>query len=77
MVVRQGMGLSLAGVMIGISAAWGLARLIESLLYGTKSRDPFVYIAVPIVLWVVALLALWVPANRASRINPIECLRHE
>jgi predicted permease len=76
-VVRQGMGLSLAGVMIGISAAWGLARLIESLLYGTKSRDPFVYIAVPIVLWVVALLALWVPANRASRINPIECLRHE
>ncbi len=77
MIVRQGMGLALAGVVVGIGAAWGLSRLIESLLFGVKARDPIVFVAVPAVLAVVALLAVWLPANRASRVNPVDSLRYE
>jgi putative ABC transport system permease protein len=77
MIVRQGMGLALAGVVVGIGAAWGLSRLIESLLFGVKARDPLVFVAVPAVLSVVAFLAVWLPANRASRVSPVESLRYE
>ena len=77
MVVRQGMCLALAGVAIGIGAAWGMSRLMESLLFGVQARDPTVFIAVPLVLGAVALLAVWFPANRASRVNPIDSLRYE
>ena len=66
-----------AGVAAGLAAAWALARLIESLLFGVKARDPLVFIAVPIVLALVALLAVWLPANRAGRVSPIESLRYE
>jgi ABC-type antimicrobial peptide transport system permease subunit len=77
MIVRQGMALALAGVVIGIGAAWGLAQVIESFLFGVKARDPLVFAAVPAVLSAVAFLAVWLPANRASRVNPIESLRYE
>jgi predicted lysophospholipase L1 biosynthesis ABC-type transport system permease subunit len=77
MIVRQGMGLALAGVVLGIGAAWGLSRVIESFLFGVKARDPLVFVAVPAVLAVVALLAVWLPANRASRVNPVDSLRYE
>jgi predicted permease len=77
MIVRQGMGLALAGVLGGTGAAWGLARLIESLLFGVKARDPLVFLAVPVVLCAVALLAVWLPANRASRVSPMESLHYE
>jgi predicted permease len=77
MVVRQGMALALAGVVIGIAAAFGLTRYLESLLFGVKARDPMVFVSVPAVLMVVALLAIWFPAARASRVNPVESLRYE
>jgi len=77
MIVRQGMGLALAGVVVGIGVAWALSRLIESLLFGVKARDPLVFAAVPAVLSMVAFLAVWLPANRASRVNPVESLRYE
>ena len=77
MVVRQGMGLALVGVVAGLGAAWGLARLIESFLFGVKAHDPIVFVVVPIVLSVVALGAVYGPANRASRVNPIDSLRYE
>jgi putative ABC transport system permease protein len=77
MVVRQGMSLALAGVVIGILAAGGLSRLIESFLFGVKARDPMVFLAVPLVLGAVALLAVWLPANRASRMNPLDALRYQ
>jgi putative ABC transport system permease protein len=77
MVMRQGMALALAGVVIGIGAAWALARLIESLLFGVKARDPLVFVAVPLLLTIVALFAVWLPALRASKVNPIESLRYE
>ena len=77
MVVRQGMSLALAGVFMGLGAAWGLSRLMESLLFGVKPRDPIVFIAVPLALTVVALLAVWLPARCALRVDPAVALRHE
>jgi len=77
MIVRQGMGLALVGVVAGIGAAWALSRVIESFLFGVKARDPLVFLAVPAALSVVALLAVWLPASRASRVNPVESLRYE
>jgi ABC-type antimicrobial peptide transport system permease subunit len=77
MVVRQGMSLALAGVGIGLGAAWGVSRLMESLLFGVKPRDPIVFVAVPMALTAVALLAVWLPARRALRVDPAVALRHE
>ena len=75
MVVWQGMRLTLAGVVIGVGAAFGLTRLIASLLYGVKNWDPLVFVTVPVLLSAVALLAVWLPALRASKLNPMEALR--
>jgi ABC-type antimicrobial peptide transport system permease subunit len=77
MVVRQGMTLALAGVVIGLGAAWGLSRLMESLLFGVQPRDPAVFIAVPLALGAVALLSVWLPARRTLRVDPAIALRHE
>ena len=77
MVVRQGMTVALAGIVAGLGAAWGLARSIESLLYGVQARDPLVFLTIPAVLIAVALLAVWLPANRASRVSPLEALHYE
>ena len=77
MVVRQGMSLALAGVVIGLGAAWGVSRLMESLLFGVRPRDPIVFVAAPLVLSAVALLSVWLPARRALRVDPAVALRHE
>jgi len=77
MVVWQGMRLALAGVALGVSAAFGLTRLIASSLYGVKSWDPTAFVIVPIVLTLVALMATWMPAVRASRLDPMKALRVE
>jgi putative ABC transport system permease protein len=61
----------------GLGAAWGLTRLIESFLFGVKAHDPMVFVAVPIVLSLVAFGAVYGPADRASRVNPIDSLRYE
>ncbi len=77
MVLREGMSLTLAGVAVGLIAAWGLARSIESVLYGVRVHDPIVFVAVPLVLSAVAMLAIWFPADRASRVNTITSLHCE
>jgi ABC-type antimicrobial peptide transport system permease subunit len=77
MVVLQGMRLTLAGVGIGVAAAFGLTRFIASFLYGVEAWDPLVFISVPLVLSAVALLAVWLPARRASHVNPLDALRYE
>jgi putative ABC transport system permease protein len=77
LVVWQGMQLAIAGVVLGIGAAFGLTRLIASFLFGVKSWDPVVFVTVPIVLIGVALLAVWLPATRASRLDPMAALRVE
>jgi predicted permease len=77
MIVRQGMVLAVVGVAIGLGAAFGLARFISTFLFGVTKWDPIVFVAVPIVLTIVALLAVWFPARRASRISPIIALRYE
>jgi predicted permease len=77
MVVRQGMALALIGVVIGVAAAFGLARFIETFLFGVSNRDPFVFAGVPILLTAVAFLAVWLPARRASRVDPMVALRYE
>lgn len=77
MVLRQGMELAAAGVALGLAVAWALAKAMESLLFGVKARDPLVFVAVPVTLLLAASLAAWVPAIRASRVNPLDSLRYE
>jgi ABC-type antimicrobial peptide transport system permease subunit len=76
-VVLQGMRLALVGVAIGVPSAFGLTRYLASFLFGVQARDPVVFVTVPIVLGAVAFFAVWFPASRASRIDPIEALRYE
>jgi ABC-type antimicrobial peptide transport system permease subunit len=77
MIVRQGMLVALVGIVIGLGAAFGLARLMQTLLFGVTTRDPWVFAGVPVLLTVVAFLAVWVPAYRASRVDPMVALRYE
>jgi len=77
LVVWQGMRLALVGVVLGIGAAFGLTRLIASFLFGVKSWDPLVFTTVPLVLGAVALLAVWLPASRAAKMDPMRALRVE
>ncbi len=76
-IVRYGMLLTLLGLSIGLVTAWALANSIESLLFGVAPRDFAVFLAVPLVLIPAALLAVWLPALRIRRIDPIETLRYE
>jgi predicted permease len=75
MVVLQGMRLAMTGVILGVVAAYGLSRYMKSLLFGVEARDPLVFVGVPVLLAIVALAAVWVPAGRASRVDPLGALR--
>jgi ABC-type antimicrobial peptide transport system permease subunit len=75
LVVWQGMRLAFAGIILGIGAGFGLTRFIASFLFGVKSWDPVVFVTVPVILSVVALLAVWLPASRAARVDPLQALR--
>ena len=77
MVIRQGMLLALVGVVIGIAGAFALARVITAFLFGVTARDPIVFGGVPVLLAAVAFFAVWLPARRASRVDPIIALRYE
>jgi ABC-type antimicrobial peptide transport system permease subunit len=77
MVIWQGMRLALVGAVIGTGTALTLSHLIASFLFGVKSWDPAVFITVPVLLSCVALIAVWVPAQRGSRMDPMQSLRME
>ena len=77
LVVWHGAKLTIAGIVLGLGAALGLAHLIASLLFGVKPWDPTAFLAAPLILIAVALIAVWFPATRASRVDPMEALRME
>ena len=77
LVVRQGMTMTLIGLALGLVGAFSISRVLSGLLYGVSSTDPLTFVAVSIVLLIVALLACLVPARRATRVDPIIALRTE
>ena len=77
LVVRQGMKLALIGVLFGSIATIGLTRLMATLLFGVSARDPLTFAAIAALLLAVALLACWIPARRAAKVDPMTALRWE
>jgi putative ABC transport system permease protein len=77
LVVRQGMLLVIVGLSIGLVAAFALSRVMESLLFGVTAKDPLTFVAVAGLLTVVAFIACYIPARRATKVDPLTALRYE
>ncbi len=77
LVVRQGMMLALIGVIVGLAGALALTRVMSSLLFGVTERDPITFVAVAALLIVVAFISCFVPAHRATKVDPLVALRYE
>jgi ABC-type antimicrobial peptide transport system permease subunit len=77
LVLSQGIILTLIGVALGAGGAIGLTRLVKSLLFGVSATDPVTFVAIALLLSVVALLATYIPARRATKVDPLVALRYE
>lgn len=77
MIVGRGLALTATGLAIGLVAAWGVTRALKNLLYGVSATDPATFAAVAALLTLISLAACWIPAHRASRVDPIVVLREE
>ncbi|HEY7216260.1 MAG TPA: ABC transporter permease [Thermoanaerobaculia bacterium] len=77
LVLRQGAALTAAGIALGLLGALGVTRVLASLLFGVSARDPLTFVSIAALLATVALLAAWLPARRASRVDPMVAIRNE
>jgi putative ABC transport system permease protein len=77
LVIRQGMLLAGVGLIIGIAIGIAVTRVLSDMLYGVGARDPLTFVGVPVLLLLVAFLACYIPARRATRIDPLTALRNE
>ncbi len=77
MILRESSWLAILGIVIGLAAAFGLTRFVRTMLYGLQPTDPATFIPAALLLLLIAIAAGYGPAHRASRIDPMQALRHE
>ncbi|MGH9839936.1 MAG: FtsX-like permease family protein [Blastocatellia bacterium] len=77
LVMMQGAVLTLSGLAIGLAASWAATRLMQGLLYGVNAADPATFASIALLLMVVALAACWIPARRATKVDPMVAVRCE